>query len=182
VPRTQDLVHVRALLERDRPWAVYALGDLSPPFCHDSEWIVTEEPSPGLALLYRGFGTPVLFLHGDTEALAALLVEIHEPRMYLSIREAALPLVEARWRVSEAQLMARMLLDWSCFRPPPMPGVVRLEPEDLPRLERLYADGVPTGEAPDFFQPSLLEGGVYFGAPEDGGELAAAAGTHLVAP
>jgi ribosomal protein S18 acetylase RimI-like enzyme len=46
-------------------------------------------------------------------------------------------------------------------------------------LTRLYADGNATGEAPDFFYPSMLTDGVFFGVYE-GDALVAAAGTHLV--
>jgi ribosomal protein S18 acetylase RimI-like enzyme len=58
---------------------------------------------------------------------------------------------------------------------------VRLGATDLEALRRLYADGEATGEAPDFFFPSMLAQGVFFGHRESG-ELVAAAGTHLVAP
>ena len=46
---------------------------------------------------------------------------------------------------------------------------------DLPALERLY--GAPDG--PDYFCPAMLEEGIFYGVRE-GGELAAAAGTHIV--
>jgi predicted GNAT family acetyltransferase len=57
---------------------------------------------------------------------------------------------------------------------------VRLGPSDLAALERLYADGIATAEAPDFFFSSMLAQGVFFGMRE-GDELVAAAGTHLAA-
>ena len=51
----------------------------------------------------------------------------------------------------------------------------------MPALLALYGDGEATGEAPDFFYPSMVTDGVFFGVYE-GGVLAAAAGTHLFAP
>jgi predicted GNAT family acetyltransferase len=48
-------------------------------------------------------------------------------------------------------------------------------------LERLYAEGEPFGEAPEFFVLSMLTDGVYFGIKQ-GADLLAAAGTHLVVP
>jgi predicted GNAT family acetyltransferase len=50
---------------------------------------------------------------------------------------------------------------------------------DLAALKRLYADGEPAGEAPDFFHADMLPQGVFYGIRE-GGQLIAAAGTHLV--
>ncbi|HEX4915985.1 MAG TPA: GNAT family N-acetyltransferase, partial [Vicinamibacterales bacterium] len=52
---------------------------------------------------------------------------------------------------------------------------------DAVALTRLYQDGESTGESPDFFYPAMLESGTFFGMFE-GGEIVAAAGTHLVAP
>jgi predicted GNAT family acetyltransferase len=57
--------------------------------------------------------------------------------------------------------------------------VTRLARTDLPALAALYADGQTTGEVPDFFNPPMLEQGVFFGVYE-GGSLIAAAGTHLI--
>jgi ribosomal protein S18 acetylase RimI-like enzyme len=58
---------------------------------------------------------------------------------------------------------------------------MRLGTADVPALQRLYADGEATGEAPDFFHPSMVTDGVFFGV-YDGPTLVAAAGTHLFAP
>lgn len=62
-----------------------------------------------------------------------------------------------------------------------VPPAVRLGADDVPALLALYGDGEATGEAPDFFYPSMVADGVFFGVYEDG-VLAAAAGTHLFAP
>ena len=51
----------------------------------------------------------------------------------------------------------------------------------MPALLALYADGESTGESPDFFYPSMVTDGVFFGVYE-GDALVAAAGTHLFAP
>ena len=58
---------------------------------------------------------------------------------------------------------------------------VRLGAADVPALQRLYGDGEATGESPDFFYPSMVTDGVFFGVYE-GDALVAAAGTHLFAP
>jgi ribosomal protein S18 acetylase RimI-like enzyme len=177
VPRFTDLAVLRAILETDRAWATYALGDLTPGYAEHAEW---HSDGRAIALLYRAFETPVLFTLGPPEAVNALLDEIsNERRMYLSIRSEILPHIKARYAVQPETPMWRMTLDPAAFRPAPTQGVARLGPADLPALQRLYADGETAGEAPDFFSPDMLARGVFSGIRE-GQALIAAAGTHLV--
>ena len=180
MPRITHPAEIRALLEIDRPWAVYALGDLAPGFFEHSEWFRAPN-APALILLYRAFATPVLFALGKPESVRGLLDEIGgEREMYLSIRPEILPLVKARYEVRHETAMWRMVLD-PVNLAAPMQDAVRLGPADLAALQQLYADGQSTGEVPDFFYPSMIEQGVFFGIWEDKA-LVAAAGTHLVAP
>jgi ribosomal protein S18 acetylase RimI-like enzyme len=178
---------IRSLLLADRPWSVYALGDLAPGFAAASEWFVSAQPlggvrdAQGLLLLYRAFDTPVLFTLGPPAAVAPLLDEIAGERaLYLSIRPDILPYIAARYRVSQLAAMWRMTLDPADFCPVAN-RARRLCLADLPALEALFADGASHGEAPDFFNAAMLADGVFFGLFEGSG-LVAAAGTHLVAP
>ncbi len=172
-------------LSSDPAWSVYALGDLAPPFAPYCEWHIESSGPPAVLLLFRAFETPVLFTHGEPAAVAPLLDEIaHEPALYLSIRPAILPLIRERWRVATETPMWRMTLAPADFVPAPaQPGLVpvRLGLDHLPHLEALFADGAPTGEAPDFFAPYMVEQGAFYGLFEGPG-LVAAAGTHLLAP
>lgn len=177
LPRQTDLTAIRAILETDRNWAVYALGDLAPGFREHSVWHAAEG---ALLLLYRAFETPVLFTLGTPDNVAPLLDEIApEQEMYLSIRPEILPLIKARWNVKHEARMWRMVLDRAGFQPVPDDNLIRLGPADGPALEMLYADGQVTGEVPDFFNPPMLEQGVFYGIRE-GDALIAAAGTHLM--
>ncbi len=178
MPPLTDVSAIRTLLETDRGWAVYPLGDLSEALFPHCTWLHV----PGaLALLFRAFRPPVLFALGAPGDLKGLLDEIaREPELFLHIRPDFLGLLECRYHVERPQLMWRMLLD-PMARPSAAEEAVRLGMSDLEALRRLYEDGVPTGEAPEFFAASMLEDGVYVGAWE-GGELVAAAGTHLVVP
>lgn len=180
MPRLSDPAEIRALLETDRPWAAYALGDLSPGFFEQSEWFRTPA-HPALALVLHAFATPVLFTLGPPGAMRMILEEIDEPELYLMVRPEILPLIKARYRVQPETAMWRMTLDPTHFRPAPLEDVARLGPADVAVLQRLYAGGEPAGEAPGCFHPSMLEQGVFFGIRE-GEELVAAAGTHLVVP
>jgi predicted GNAT family acetyltransferase len=74
-----------------------------------------------------------------------------------------------------------MILEPGAFCPPACEEAVRLGQDDFSTLERLYSDGISTDEAPGYFSRSMLEHGVFYGIRE-GGELIAAAGTHLVVP
>ncbi len=181
VCRITDRAEIRAILETDRRWAVYALGDLAPGFFEHSEWLCARGAGTALVLLYRAFQTPVFLALGSPELVSAILDEIQEREMYLSIPPEILPLVKARYQVRQEAAMWRMVLDPASFSPAPTEGAVRLGSQDLPALQRLYFDGKPTGEVPDFFSPSMIEPGVFFGVWE-GRALVAAAGTHLVAP
>ena len=178
-----DPAEIRALLSADRAWAVYALGDLAPGLAEHAEWHCASGPlqSPALILLFRAFPIPVLYTQGPPEALAPLLDTIRDRAMYLSIRPDVLPLLQARGRISHQMAMWRMILRPERFQPPSLDGLRRLTLADLPALEALYADGRAAGEAPDFFAPYMLEQGVFYGL-WDGPDLAASAGTHIVAP
>jgi ribosomal protein S18 acetylase RimI-like enzyme len=161
---------------------VCALGDLAPGFFEHSEWFQPPDGTPALVLLYRGFSTPVLFAIGEPAAVASMLDEIRcEPALYLHVRSEIVPLLATHFRIVELKEMLRMVLDPLGYRPAPTEGAARLAAADLGELERLFADGNATGEAPDFFLPSMLRDGVFFGIRE-AGELVAAAGTHLAVP
>ena len=193
MPLLHDHVRVRAILETDRAWAVYALGDLAPEHAAACAWHVTPDER-ALILVYRGFEPPVLFGLGRPDDLAPLLDEVAEPRLYLLVRPDALPLLQARGAVTHVQAMWRMVLAPTYgaaltydvaltydAAPPVQAEAAVLSAADLPALEALYADGAATGEAPDFFDRAQVARGVFYGVWE-AGALTAAAGTHLVAP
>jgi ribosomal protein S18 acetylase RimI-like enzyme len=186
MPGLTDRTRIRALLETDRRWAVYALGDLRPGYFEDSTWLIPADGSPAIALLYHAFSTPVLLTVGDAAHLRSLLGEIEEAlgdtrEMYLSVRPDVKQLLAERYEIRFAKRMHRMVLQPELFRPAAGQAVVRLGPADLDAVKTLYADGGPTGESPDFFAPPMLRDGVYFGVRE-GEDLVTAAGTHILAP
>jgi GNAT superfamily N-acetyltransferase len=182
MPPTSDPAEIRALLQTDPRWAVYALGDLAPALFKDSFWLRFADEPLALLLLYRGFETPVLFTLGDAASVQALLGEMsHDGDLYLHVRPEILPALRIRYDLPQAVAMWRMTLNPSDYCPAPTDATVRLGPGDLAALQQLYADGIPHGEEPHFFLPSMVAEGVFFGCYE-GTELVAAAGTHLVVP
>jgi GNAT superfamily N-acetyltransferase len=181
MPPIHDRDAIRAILRADPRWSLYALGDLAPGYFEHCEWHATNAVAPALLLLYRAVTPPVLFATGEPLAVAQLAEEVGDPAVYLHVRPETAQALEPRYRFVERKPMLRMALDSSRFRPESGPGVVRLGTADTARIERLYADGLETGESPDFFFPSMVERGVFFGIQEEG-ELVAVAGTHLAVP
>lgn len=177
--RCADPERLRPLLDSDRPWALYLLGDLEPHLRAHSEWWHNER---AVVLLYRRFAPPVLVAFGDADAVRPLLAELpDEPLLHLHVRPEILALLRERYDVPEAKPMMRMRLEAEAQRTGVVEGLARLSPGDVPALSRLYDDGRETGESPDFFAPEMVADGVYFGVRE-GRELIGAAGTHLLAP
>jgi ribosomal protein S18 acetylase RimI-like enzyme len=74
-----------------------------------------------------------------------------------------------------------MVLERDAYRGGSTPDVVRLSSPHLRAVKQLYDDGASSGESPDFFFPSMLDAGVFYGLWEADG-LVAVAGTHLVVP
>ena len=186
MPRLTDKTAIRAILRSDPVWGVYALGDLAPRMFPKTQWF-----GPDLALVLNDFDTSILFAVG-TGAVREALGHVRWP-VHLQLRQDALEEV-ARHAIIESQCqMWRMgwngpadhLRQGSSGQAagPHMAGgrTVRLGPADVPALLKLYADGEATGESPDFFYPSMVTDGVFFGVYE-GDALVAAAGTHLYAP
>ena len=175
-----DRAAIRAILSADPVWCVYALGDLEPHLFERTSWFRSPAGPPALAALYRGGGPPVLFTFGAPEGIAAVMDEIAgEPELLLQIRPEDAGAVASRYEILKAKPMWRMALDRSRYRPVAAAGAERLALSDLDALNRLYDDGRPSGEAPGYFLPWMLEEFLFLGVRE-GGELAAAAGTHLI--
>jgi ribosomal protein S18 acetylase RimI-like enzyme len=181
MPRIHDRDAIRAILGADPRWSLYALGDLAPGYFEHSEWYIPGTGTPAVLLLYRAVTPPVLFAAGPPQAVALLAAEAAEPAVHLHVKPETARALEPRYRFVDRRPMLRMALDPSRFRPEPTGRTVRLEAADAARVERLYSDGRETGESPDFFFPSMLERGVFFGL-EEAGELIAVAGTHLAVP
>ena len=181
MPATKDRALIRAILNTDRVWTAYALGDLSPAFWNECEWHVPADGSNAILMTLHAADPPIVFAHGDVGHIGQLLNELGTfPAVYLHVRPEIVPLFTARYAESHLYEMWRMVLTPSQYRPAPADLAVRLSVNDLETLRQLYSDGESTGESPDFFIPSMLAQGVYFGIWEDQ-KLVAAAGTHLIA-
>lgn len=176
--RVVDLVRVRSLLERDRPWSAYAIGDLGPAFTPHCEWRIADHDE-ALVLAYRGFDPPIAFAIGADAAISALLDEVDAPQISLHLKMSTLSALTPGFAATEVRPMWRMLLDPARARPEDAADVETLTAADLDDLMSLYADGAERHESPDFFFAGMLDQGTFRGIREDGA-LVAAAGTHIV--
>jgi len=171
-PALPNSAEIRALLHQDPYWSVYALGDLDARRAHHCAWFTTGH---SVALLYREFGSPILWAAGDPTVLDAVPdVE----GCHLQIPESFLPAVAERFPVEWSRLMHRMSLTPAAFAPN---GGSRAEPlgeQHEDEIRRLYEDGRETGEEPDFFMRGQLQDGTFYGVRHEG-RLVAAGGTHL---
>jgi ribosomal protein S18 acetylase RimI-like enzyme len=186
MPRLTDQNEIRSRLRRDAAWSVYALGDLAPPMFAKTLWF-----EPDLTLLVQDYGTAILFAMGPGSVREAL--ECVAGPVHLQVQRDALDEVARHATVSSLRLMWRMTWTGDLPRrsattlqrakaeavPSASAVACRLNASDVPALQSLYADGVSSGESPDFFFPSMVENGAFFGIYE-GAALVAAAGTHLL--
>lgn len=174
-----DPATLRPLLDTDRAWALYLLGDLEPHLRQHARWWSSGD---AVVLLYHRFDPPVLLAFGPPDAVRPLLDEVApEPQLHLHVRPEILALVRERHDVPAPKRMLRMSHDGDTPRGRLDPRITRLSAADLPLVEALYRDGEAHGERPDFFTAEMLSEGVYFGR-RAGDALCAVAGTHLVAP
>lgn len=168
---------IRRVLETDRVWSAFVLGDLVPPYDGYCSWHILGE---SLVLIYRGFSPPLLFALGSPDVVMNLAEVLTEAEFYVSLRDGVLERFAAYgWRVEKRSRLFRMVFQGGSI--PEDRRATRMGPVDYAHIEELYRDGDETGERPPFFQPASLEGGVYFGVWE-GGSLVAAAGTLICAP
>jgi GNAT superfamily N-acetyltransferase len=178
VQETSDRAMLRAFLESDRLLAAYALCDLDDREFPRTRWgVATVAGRPtAVVLQYAGYAPQPIFVMGDNDGIAAILASIIKPRSaYLAALRDNLPAVEACYRVDPGPEMVRMWVDRARFRPCRGP-VQRLLPTDVGELNRLYqlgfASWLPAGAIAD---------GLYYGI-RAGGQLVAAAGTHVISP
>ena len=171
MPRLTAKDDIRAILRRDPRWCVYALGDLTPRMFAKCQWF-----TPDLTLVLHDYGTSILFADG-TASIREALDHVSWP-VHLQVQRDALDEVKRHAIVTNEKHMIRMA--WTGGSTRVSDRVTRLGAQDVPAIERLYADGASAGESPDFFYASMVTDGVFFGVRK-GDDLIAAAGTHLVA-
>lgn len=182
VREERDRRTLLSLLDADRGYAAFAVGHLDGELFGDARYWTAEGPSGERAVVMHAggrLGRMSVIAGAPAGAAAALSLHPGPRRGYLgACAPEHLPAVRRVHDLGGLLTMRRMTVSASAFAPAPAPGGVRrLRGGDAPALNALYASGGgPTG-----YRREHLEQGVYYGA-FGGGELVAAAGTHLVAP
>ena len=174
MPLLRDPEIVRTILNRDRPWAAYILGDLAPGSLEHCAFYTTELLD-GIVVIYRGLGFPILYWQN---AQPSVLDEFDEPAVFLNFRLEDAGFIAGRYAFVEPKRMGRFVLDPAEWNPAPIASAKQLSKPDLPAIQKLYADAAD-GEQPYFFYPEMLQEGVFYGIWEQQ-TLIAVAGTHQV--
>jgi len=178
MPVTDDSAILRKILREDPAWCAFALADLAPPYSEYARWHLAAD-GRALLLEYGGLDTPVLFAHGRAADLVALLAEVGRREFYINVKlEFADALRSSGWEIRPELRMWRMVLDAARFAAADR-SAERLGAGDYERLKELYRDGDAAGEAPPFFNPGMLQHGIYYGV-RDGEAIIAAAGTPVL--
>ena len=167
---------LRAFLDRNRLFAAYALCDLEDREWARSHWGAAwrDDELIAVALEYAGLSPQPLFVMGEGDGIEAILRQVIRPRVaYVAALPEDLHAVEQQYRVDPGASMVRMWVDRSHFRPFPA-DVRKLLPADIGELNRLYGLGFAS-----WLPASAIGEGVYYGM-KVGGQLVAAAGTHVI--
>ena len=169
---------ILSVLEADRLYAAYPIGDLTDNLFGQCQWAAAEKDGRpvALAMTFSGLQTPAVFVMGEPAGVQAILRSgLRPPNVYLTLRPEHMPAVAGIYRMSDERCMWRMAVDRESFTPVDSVAL-RRHSADIARLNTLYSWG-----GPGFFAAYQVEQGVYYAIEHDG-ELVAAAGTHVVAP
>lgn len=168
--RLTDPAVLEPVLNRDWPWAGFALGDLEPEWMPHCEWWRSDG---AYVLLFDGLSPRLMCHFGDAAGLAPILASMKDARIWANVRPEAEAVFRQFYRPETAVAMRRMHLD----RPVAATGeAVRLSAADRPDIEDLLQQGEWV-----LFLPHALHSGHYYGIRENG-RLVAIAGTHLASP
>ena len=172
-----DRTHIQSILEHDRVWSAYALGDLDDGMFEQCDWFAADD---SLVLIFKGLGfVPLVTVGGSAGITAILSSALTLPEVFLNQRREHLPAVEQFYQCDDQHWMWRM--DLREFAPAPSTALfsrseclIRLGMDRLDDLRVLYA----TDNGADAFAPYQLATGYFFGVEQDG-RLVSAAGVHL---
>ncbi len=173
----KDRERIRRILEGQRPYAAYALGQLEPQLFRLTEWWLASSPANQALVLHSSGGLGnATFTMGETAALDALLSVHPGPRhTFLTCEVHHLETVQRHFALDQRQSMMRMQVTAATFQRLDGAGVRRLHGPDVREINGLYrTEGVPS-----FYSSRQIDDSVYYGAERDG-RIVAVAGTHVI--
>ena len=167
IHRLTDKSVIRAYLNTDREWSLYALADLDDGMFEDCDWWSSGD---NLALVFRALEIRPILVLGDPRKL---LPYLPERSGYLNLKPEQFDGAQDFYAYRERHQMNRMIVDEFT------PHAGEAEPltrHDRKAIEELYATGDGGGIA---FAPFQLDTGFFRGV-RHGNELVAVAGVHVV--
>jgi ribosomal protein S18 acetylase RimI-like enzyme len=175
---------IAALLERDAPLHLYALGDLDDFFWPATLWYGLEVDGALRQVLLGYLAEARLVLHalsaGPPEELQALL-RLAQPflpaQIYAHMTPGAEAALAGHYAMDYHGRHHKLLLDPSAFAAVDDAAVTALDAADLADMLALYAASYPG----NWFDARMLATGLYRGLRIDG-QLVSIAGVHVHAP
>ena len=167
IHRLTDKSVIRAYLNTDREWSLYALADLDDGMFEDCDWWSSGD---NLALVFRALEIRPILVVGDPRKL---LPYLPERSGYLNLKPEQFDGAQDFYAYRERHQMNRMIVDEFT------PHAGEAEPltrHDRKAIEDLYETGDGGGIA---FAPFQLDTGFFRGV-RHGNELVAVAGVHVV--
>jgi ribosomal protein S18 acetylase RimI-like enzyme len=176
-----DIEKLKRVLQQQPVRAAYLLGDLDPPFVHHTKWLVANRGDKIIAILltYTGLTQPIVLSYGDPDGLRSLLQQRLQEipsGAYAKISDTHLKVWKEYCSVETLDWLWVMGLGIQRFQPVAGDHQIRLLTKDYPiaELDRVYRD-----YPGNYFEPSCLEIGVYYGLFV-ASDLVSIAGTHVV--
>ncbi len=167
IHRLTDKSVIRAYLNTDREWSLYALADLDDGMFEDCDWWSSGD---NLALVFRALEIRPILILGDPRKL---LPYLPERSGYLNLKPEQFDRAQDFYAYRERHQMNRMIVDELTPRAGEAEPLTR---HDRKAIEDLYATGDGGGIA---FAPFQLDSGFFRGV-HHGNELVAVAGVHVV--
>lgn len=186
IATTLDKSLLEAWLRRDDGTHIYALADLDDFFFSDTTWYAASEggQTRAVCLVLDRLALPIVYaipLQEEDAALAVLLEEISPllpARFFVNLGLSLEPTLRRGRRFARVGQFQKMV--WDGGEQVESVDVSRVEPlslADRAELQSFYG-GVSIDEGGRFFEPFMLETGLYCGIRESG-ELVSVAGVHV---
>ncbi len=179
-----DRAVIAALLERDAPLHLYALGDLDDFFWPTTLWYGLEIDGTLRQVLLGYLAEAQLVLHAlsagppaELQALLRLARPFLPSQIYAHMTPGAEAALAAHYTIDRHGRHRKLLLDPLAFTAGDDAAVTALGPADLADMLALYDVGYPG----NWFDPRMLATGQYRGLRIDG-QLVSIAGVHVHAP
>ena len=179
----KDAQRVRDFLKTDPIGSAYLLGDLDPPYVEHTTWLASSwsEQTIAVVLVYTGLSSPAVLSSGAPDGVARIVAQYARElpaEAYAKVPAEHRDAWTSLFHFDELQSQWNMGLEVERFRPVTSDQDIRLLRSGHPLV---HFDDVYKYYPGHFFEPSQLEGGVYYGAFVDGA-LACISGTHVFSP